>query len=661
MHVQKMDADNSRKTLVRARQFAAAGHLEAARGLAASVCETDAHNAEGWLLLGNVLGKLQRFNEAIESLGRAATLEPADSVTHSCLANALYAAGRIDSAVSACKRALEIQPDNADNWYLLSSLCSLSGKLAESGACLHRVIELVPMHAQAHRSLGYVLQASGHMEEALENYKRAVECKPDFADAYNDIGVVLEDLGQATEAVSYYEAALRIRPEYLDAMVNLGSLLLTLYRLADAERYFNSALAINRNNARALCGLGSIQLERGMTDDAYANFRMALHLDPAYEEVTVKMARLHERQGDYDEALSLLQPLMEGHVNADAVTAFALLSPHLHLEDKAIGLLKCALDNGGMPSAQEMAMHLTLGRLYDKKDEYDLAYRNFREGNDMKSANYNHADHVRLVDALTRTYSMENLNQLAHAPPSDRQSVFIVGMPRSGTSLAEQILAAHPDVQAAGELNTINGIAARLHDALQTGRPYPVAAMHLTPDTIEGFVRDYMDVLTDEGVDRPFFTDKMPHNFLHLGLIQQLFPNARVIHCVRDARDTCFSCYTYDFNGEHPYAYGLETLGEYYLQYQRLMKHWMSVLKIPIYQLDYEQLIDDQEQEIRRLVSFCGLEWNDRCLDFHASRRFVLTSSYDQVRRPIYNSSIGRWKHYERHIQPLLRVLERGK
>jgi hypothetical protein len=234
-------------------------------------------------------------------------------------------------------------------------------------------------------------------------------------------------------------------------------------------------------------------------------------------------------------------------------------------------------------------------------------------------------------------------------------------MPRSGTSLAEQILSAHPDVQAAGELTTVNRLAAHLHETTQTHKPYPECALHLTQDHLALLAETYLADLPADGKDKAFFSDKMPHNFLHLGLIQQIFPNARIVHCTRDARDTCFSCYSFDFNGEHPYAYDLTSLGKFYMQYLRIMEHWQAVLDIPIYNLDYEQLVRDQEKETRLLLDFCGLDWNDSCLQFHTSTRFVRTSSYDQVRRPMYSSSIGRWKNYEKHLEPLLQVLEKTK
>jgi len=601
---------------------------------------------------------MQLYGDAIESFSQATGLAPSDPMAYSGLANACYAAGRLEDAVAACNKLLELQPGNPDHWYLLATIYGLMENHEEAAPCLRRVTELSPTHAQAHRSLGCLLQAQGRLDEALDSFRRAVECRPDFVDAQNDIGVVLQAQGHDREAIDQYQTVLRLEPGFVYAMINLGNLLLSQNRAEEAQGYFESVLAIDSVNMNALSGLGSALLALGETGRAHDCFSRALSLDPASEEVKVKMARLHEREGNYEQALSLLRPLVDGDVGADAAAVFALLSPRVHEEGRAIALLETVLGKGGLTRAQQMEIYFSLGRLYDKKGEYNSAFRNFEQGNALKQAEFRMQGHVNLIDALIGTYSRDNLPRLAKGSSSERQPLFIVGMPRSGTSLIEQILSVHPEVQAAGELETLNRIAAQMHETTSANRPYPPGAMFLASENLGDLASVYLDDLPAEGRGKAFFTDKMPHNFLHLGFIQQIFPNARIIHCERDARDTCLSCYTYDFIGVHPYAYDLKTLGEYYLQYRRIMAHWKSVLDIPIYNLQYEKLISDQEQEVRCLLEFCGLEWDERCLDFHSSGRAVRTASYDQVRRPIYTSSVGRWRHYKEHIQPLLDVLQ---
>jgi len=240
---------------------------------------------------------------------------------------------------------------------------------------------------------------------------------------------------------------------------------------------------------------------------------------------------------------------------------------------------------------------------------------------------------------------------------SDRP-VFIVGMPRSGTSLIEQILASHPQVFGAGELTDIVRLPLSLHTMLGTERKYPQCLSLLTQDRIDTFAQHYLDKLASLSPDASRVIDKMPGNFMHLGFIELLFPDARIIHCMRDPLDTCLSCYFQDFSRSHPYSYDLENLGAFYNEYRKIMQHWRSVLSIPMYEIQYEELVADQEMKSRELVEFCGLEWDERCLNFHETKRYVGTASYDQVRQPMYKKSAGRWKNYENRIDVLKKSLK---
>ena len=634
------------------------GRLEEGRTLAGDLPGVAGGSLEDWLLAGNLSGQIQSYDVALECFTRATNLGSSDPRAYSGLANACYAAGNLDCAVSAGRKLVELQPDNADSWYFLATIFGAAEDFVHAEDCLRRVIEHRPGVAHIYRSMGCMLQAQGKLDEALGTFQKAIDCDPEYADACNDCGVVLQEMGRLDEALIQYNRALQINPDFVDAKINLGSLLMLRYDLEGAQHCFESVLSADSNNTMALSGLGTALLERGKLADAEHVFNRALGLDPGFDNVVVKLARLHERQGDYRTAQTLLQPIIDKGRNADAVAAFAQLAPRIKATDRAIEMLEDMLTNGSPLYAQKMEMYYSLGRRYEKVGSYDAAFENFKSGNELKQVNYNHSGQVQLVESLVQTYSMKNVPGLPSADASDRQPLFIVGMPRSGTSLAEQILSVHPDVQAAGELIAINKIAAELHQCPEVAGSYPGNALFVDRDTLGSLVRKYLDDLPDSGKEKKYFTDKMPHNFLHLGLIQQLFPNARIIHCVRDPRDTCLSCYSYDFSGDHPYAYSLESLGRYYLQYRRLMDHWKSVLKLPIYDLVYEQLIDDQDAKIRDLVSFCGLDWDDRCLGFHSSGRYVRTSSYDQVRRPIYSSSIGKWKHYEEHLGPLLDMVD---
>jgi hypothetical protein len=235
--------------------------------------------------------------------------------------------------------------------------------------------------------------------------------------------------------------------------------------------------------------------------------------------------------------------------------------------------------------------------------------------------------------------------------------VFIVGMPRSGTTLVEQILASHPAVFGAGELDDIRQISAALPSLLGSANPYPECLAQAGQSSLTKIADRYLVHLRGLSSDARRITDKMPTNFLHLGLIELLFPQARVIHVIRHPLDTCVSCYFEEFTTTNSYAYDLEQMGIYYKQYERIMRHWKDVLKIRMLDVRYEELVDNQENICRQMIEFCDLEWDDRVLRFYETKRDVATPSFDQVRQPLYRKSIGRWKNYERHLGPLMRVL----
>ena len=292
---------------------------------------------------------------------------------------------------------------------------------------------------------------------------------------------------------------------------------------------------------------------------------------------------------------------------------------------------------------------------------YEQAFRCYRQGNDLMPVTFDPWSAERDLQIFLDYW---NERYLAEAPRARKHNkrkrpVFIVGMPRSGTSLLEQILASHPSVHAAGELQDIPDIAVSLPSRLGSSLPYPVCLEKATQGVVDDIARSYLKKLEAlSPKSATVVTDKMPDNFRHLGLIQLLFPKALVIHCVRDPMDTCLSCYFQNFSGEHDYSYNLRNLGTYYRLYERLMRHWKRVLNLKILDVRYEELVMGTEETTRNILDFCGLPWNARCLEFHKTRRAVVTSSYDQATQPIYHGSLRRWVHYQPYLEPLCNGLQ---
>jgi hypothetical protein len=395
----------------------------------------------------------------------------------------------------------------------------------------------------------------------------------------------------------------------------------------------------------------------GRYDQAIEAFQRALALDPENPLATGGLSAALERSGQHERARDILRPLLDrGNRHPQLVGAFAAVARHTGEEMRAVELIEEAISGTSSTSAR-IDLHFAAGDLLDRMKHYDQAFRHYEQANAQCGYVYDPVIAERELERLISFFSAQAQARRPRASNRSELPVFIVGMPRSGTTLVEQILASHGEVRAGGELEVMPGIVSDLPKLTGDPAAYPECLGALTRRNIEQPARRYIAALAEIGMGASRVTDKLPHNFLSLGLIDLLLPSARVIHCVRDPVDTCLSNYFKRMSANHPYTANLEHLGHYYRVYQRLMAHWRSVLRIRMHEVRYEELVSDPETEIRRLLDFCGLPWDERCLSFHENRRSVATPSYDQVRRPMYNQSVQRWRHYEAHLGPLLKAL----
>lgn len=502
--------------------------------------------------------------------------------------------------------------------------CLRAGKLAEAKSLYSEAAHLDPGDAQTWLMLGNVNTQSGEVNDAESAYRRALRLNPGLGEAHQYLGNLLGSLGHHREASDCYRKALRIKPHSVPAHINLGNVLVI-------QGKFNEAR------------------------DAY---RDALRFDPENRKAALGIAHAYERQGDPDQAFAQLQPFLSpGKVDADAAMIFAAVCRPLGRCTEAIAIMEgfLARENPPLTSAERSTLCFRLGSLYDANNDYDAAFLKFKQGNMIKAQDwgFDSQAHIRLIDALVNSFSSEFMTHAPRSTCDSQRPVFIVGMPRSGTSLVEQILASHPAVFGAGELHELTHITTELPALLGNQLPYPQCVTAMTVTHCDQLARRYLETLDGLSSKSLRVTDKMPDNFLRLGLIAMLFPHARIIHCLRDPLDTCLSCYFQNFGPGLSFTFDLASLAEYYRQYRRLMEHWRTVIDLPLLEVRYEDLVKDQERVSREMVSFCALEWDERCLRFHETDRVANTASYDQVRRPLYSRSIERWRHYARHLGPL--------
>ena len=567
--------------------------------------------------------------------------------------------GRWDETERLYRQAMAMAPSDPRPCFLLGRLLHQAGRAAEALPLLQRACQLEGENPDHLYTLANALKDLGHLNEAGRTMQGAIRLRPDFADAYNDLGVICKRLNRIDDAIRCYLQATRLRPDHADAWYNLGIAQHAAGRPEEALTAYHQALRIDPRDAQALTNLGNVHRELEQHEEARRLYEKALALDPGLAEAHMNLAnalrsmgRLEEAQRRYREALRHRPDYPEAYYALSNVKRYEENDPDIRaMEDM--------LAAGRLTREQEILLHFALAKAHEDLKDYDRAFAFMERGNRLKrqTFHYDLAEDAAEMRAIEATFSRRFFDQRRHFGDPEARPIFILGMPRSGTTLVEQILASHPRVQGGGELRDLRlSLFTTLpHFKLEN---FPGAATQLTEEDIQSLAADYMGrTQRFRKKEGDLVTDKMPVNFLYIGMIRLLFPQARIIHCRRDPVDTCLSCYKHCFIGIQPFAYDLVELGGYYRCYRQLMNHWHAVLPDFIHDVQYEALVSDQEAQTRRLLEYCGLPWHQDCLDFHKARRAVKTASDTQVRRPLYRNAVRRWKHYEAHLSPLLEAL----
>jgi tetratricopeptide (TPR) repeat protein len=573
----------------------------------------EAHNN-----LGSALLELGERDEALACYRRALERRPGYLEALGNLTRALRGCGRLEEAVSTCRRMLALRPDSTDTLNELGNLLVAVGRFDEAAACYRRALALRPDDADAHSNLGNALRSLGELHAAADSCRRAVALKPGSAEAHLNLGNVLLDLSQLREAEASYRQALAIRPDDAATHTVLAMLLRRLGRADDAEASCRRALAINPSAADTLAFLGDLRADRGEFAQAEELCRRAIAINPGAPEAWIGIPRYRKMTAADADWLSGAERLL----------------------------------GAGLPVGHEINLRHAIGKYFDDLHDYAQAFASHRLANERTrkyGLAYDRARQSRLVGEITTAYDAAWLEATRRDGSESERPVFIVGMPRSGTTLAEQILASHPAVCGAGELVYWNIAQAAFDPSTPAERRAAIVA---------GLAREYLGQLTAYSADALRVVDKMPGNFANLGLIHAALPRARIIHMQRNPIDTCLSIYFQGFSTAHPYAADLEDLAHYYGEYRRLLAHWRSVLPPgALLEVPYEALVEDPEGWSRKMVGHARLPWDPRCLEFHRTDRAVLTASNWQVRQKISTASVGRWRRYEQFVGPLRRLL----
>ncbi len=601
----------------------------------------------------DALRALGRAREAVPLYQRALQNDPRLVEAHNNLGNAYLELAQPTQAAASYRLALELRPDDAQILCNLGNAERELGNLEQALALCRRAVALDPNSSVAHNKLGLVLVTLGQGEEAEASYRQALALNSRYAEALNNLGNLLRGFGRRREAVALYTQAIEGDPNRPESHWNLGSVLFELRRTHEAAASFERALAIKPDYAPALLSMGIALRQQRRPAEAERSCQAALAAEPNYVEALSFLGELRADRGRFAEAEELFRQAIA--IQPDFAAAYFGIATHRKMTrvDEAWLTGAEALLARPLPLAQDISLRYALGKYYDDVGEYDRAFEHYRQANELAKryeSNYSQAQLSERVDQIMRSCDPAFLQRATLQGSSSEQPVFIVGMPRSGTSLTEQILASHPAVVGAGELPFWNGAFTAYRKAEVKGQ--------VDAKLIPGMAVDYLERLAAESNGGLRVVDKMPANFFYAGLIHAAFPRARIIHMQRHPLDTCLSIYFQNFFGMGPFANDLDDLAHYYGQYLRIMNHWRAMLPATaLLEIPYEALIEDQEAWSRRMVDFIGLPWDPKCLEFHQTDRVVITASKWQVRQRIHGASAGRWRHYEKFVGPLREAL----
>lgn len=627
---------------------------------------------------------------------KAAKAQAANQALAAVFAEAQRAqqAGRLEQAEAGYRRILREQPERPEALHFLGLVDYQRGRHGEAVRRMRRSVKLAPSDAAFWNNFGLALRAAGALEESEAAHRRALALRPGFVAAAFNLALALEALGRLDAAQAAYQQTLSLQPGHPKALVNLGALLA-------AQGHRNAARRLLLQAGTELAGMppfdrGRVLLEAGLSEAAEAAFRQCLEQDPAALRPRAALARALHALGRCDEALAELEALVQSHPEeaepwlergrilrasdpeaaaeafeqalareADRVEAVCglLMVRKVRPEDRPRVEQWRALPTT-LPEQDWLRaeLELALAKAFDDLGAFEAAFSHCQAGNAIRRrfARYDPAREAQRVADMAATFTPGLIQALGRAGHPSAQPVFVVGMPRSGTTLVEQIIASHPEGAGAGELEATGELLRELPGRLATGAGFPQCCSALNSTVLHAMAEDYLTALrraAGAGAGAARISDKMPQNFRHIGLLALMFPEARFVHCRRNLLDNAVSIYFQRLSNDHGYASDLAHIGHQQLQYLALMALWDRVLPGRVHHLDYERLVAEPEPQVRGLLAFLGLPWDARCLDFHKTRREVNTLSLWQVRQPLYASSVARWRHYESHLGPLKAAL----
>lgn len=629
-----------------------------------------------------------QLDRAISQLQKACMHPKASPLFFANLGEMLRQNGQQAAAEAPARRAVELEGKLAGPWNNLGIILQELGKLDESRACLERAVAIEPRNAQAHNNLANTYKRLGQLSAAEEHWKRAIALRADYAEPYSNLSILHVDQGEADKGVAAARKAISINPRLADAYVNLSSAEAARSNHQQALKVLDALANFAPNHPAGLVARANALKNLDRVEEALQSARQAVAIAPQSGEAQLRLGQMFQLTGNFDEALAAYDRAaqlpgnareralidravlyMEHGRNTEAKEAFERVVTEFpysasgwfnradlvkfRADDTDLKRMEAALNLPDRSHTDIMLLNFALGKAWLDIGESANAFKYLNEGNRLKreTIEYIPEQTSRAMVAVAEVFSKQLLDRPRAGGVSSERPVFIVGMPRSGTTLVEQILASHSEVFGAGELRHLQQVA----DAVKN---FPQSVAELSDEQLKVLGEKYLSKTPVRSESSRYVIDKMPANFFHLGLIRLILPGARVIHVRRDPVDTCLSCYSKLFQSEQNFSYRLDELGKFYIDYQKLMEHWRGVLpETHFIEVDYEAVVRDVEFEARRLLAFLDLSWDPACLEFYKTERSVRTASVNQVRQPVYKSSSGRWRQHEVELRSLIDIL----
>lgn len=530
-----------------------------------------------------------------------------------------------------------------------------AGRIQEASNAFTAVVKEDPHHFEALHQLGVIALRTRQPKIARATMQHALQDHPDRVEAYLVLGAAQTQLGELAAALETFDRGLERTPESGELYAERGRTLQAAGQEEEALASFRRATELMPDWPQGWSMYASLLAHRHALPEARAAFEEALRVDPDYAEAAAGLASVFDRLDEGAKGMETLAPfLRRDDAPVSVAVAFGRIAPDVDAVPDAVSALESCVRRPNLPKRQRAQALFTLAKLRDREGDYDGAFAACDEANGLEPVEERIEAHVRGHDAVRAVVTASLLDQMPTSSERSDAPVFIIGMPRSGTTLTDRIISAHPEGASAGELPTIQRAARVLPAMMGVETGYPACLRDVSAEALDKIAAEFMRQLRHYGGDAERIVDKTPTNYLHVGLISRVFPNARFIHCVRHPLDIAVSCYIQDFAENQPYTRSLTGLGRTYARYVALMKHWTEDVGITMREIAYEDTVSAFEETARAVIDYCDLSWDPACLRFNENQSQVNTLSYDQVRRPLYASSVNRYRNYRRHLQPFI-------